>query len=89
MEGMFIQHRTNPLDHLRGILSLAELYPLESITQAFDLARECNTYSHSFIRGLIESGAQQPISQPSAAPSPSIEAAADLGVYQRLLEEAQ
>lgn len=90
MEGVFIQHRTNPLNHLRGVLSLAELYPLESITQAFDLARECNTYSHSFIRGLIESGAgAQPVSQPSVAPSPSIEATADLGVYQRVLEEAQ
>jgi len=41
---------------LRAVLDLAELYALEAITAALELARTYNTYSHRFIRGLLEAG---------------------------------
>ena len=90
MEGVFIQHRNNPLDHLRGILALAEVYPRETLVATFALAKECNTYSHRFIRGVLESGA---VTAPEAQPGDLLEATettvtADLGVYQEILEAA-
>ena len=83
MEGMFIQHKNNPLDHLRGILSLAEVYPPEALAASFALAKECNTYSHRFIRGLLESSV---VAEPEAPPCDPV--TADLGIYQEILEAA-
>lgn len=90
MEGVCIQQKNNPLDHLRGILQLAEVYPRDEVTRAFAVARECNAYSHRIVRGLLESGTlggAQPGS--IAAPEPTCTAlAADLEVYQQILEAA-
>ena len=100
VEGVLIQHRNNGVDHLRGILSLAQLYSHESMLAAFAMAKEYNTYSHRFIRGLLESGSvaqeqttsSEPIMQtdkhmPSMAMYQlGLPITADLGVYQRILE---
>jgi len=88
MEGVCIQHKNNPLDHLRGILALAEVYPRQTLVASFSLAQECNTYSHQFVRGVLESGA---VAESEAQPCEPLEAAeatltADLGVYQEILE---
>ena len=90
MEGVCIQHKNNPLDHLRGILALAEVYPRETLVASFLLARECNTYSHHFIRGVLESSA---VTRPETQPGHLLERTeaaftADLGVYQEILEAA-
>jgi transposase len=90
MEGVCIQHKNNALDHLRGILALAEVYPQEDLVASFALAKECNTYSHRFIRGILESAA---IPHPEARPGEPVDEVqaatpADLGVYQQILEVA-
>jgi hypothetical protein len=88
MEAVFVQHKNNPLQHLRGILSLAEVYPQEALVASFALARECNTYSHRFIRGLLESGAlSETDTHPWASPDlTEVALPADLAVYQKILE---
>jgi transposase len=88
LEALFIQHRTNGLAHLRAILGLAELYTPEALQRAFANARAYNTYSHRFIRGVLEAeGASQQQPPPVLAfRPPSTPVRADLAVYQRVLE---
>ncbi len=96
IEGVLIQHRNNGVDHLRAILALAELYSPEALLSSFALAKEYNTYSHHFIRGLLESGgaSQQRTSPESGDRSQALGVprqlglpiTASLGVYQRILD---
>ena len=88
IDAVFIQHKNNPVDHLRGILALAQVYPQEALVASFSLAKECNTYSHRFIRGVLESGA---VTCPEAQRGDPLDAmvtdvSADLGIYQEILE---
>jgi hypothetical protein len=87
-EGVVAQQRTNAAKHLRAVLALAEVYTPEALATAFATAREYNTYSHRFVRGLLEASdatrrdrAPVRVLQP-----PLLEVAADLGPYQRVLE---
>lgn len=91
LEGLFIQHRPNGVAHLRSILALAELYSHEALSSAFGAAREYNTYSHSFVRGLLEaSGTARQRKVPVVAITPSRSSVVvDLGEYQRILEGAR
>jgi hypothetical protein len=87
-EGVFAQHRANGPAHLRAILQLADLYTHDAITRTFDAARAYSTFSHRFVRGLFES---TDATRSAAAPThliqpPLLTVAADLGVYQRILE---
>jgi len=78
------------------VLELALLYEAARLEAAFAVAQEYQTYSHGFIRGLLESG-----EPPTACPAPSAAAPlagralpsapvqCDLGRYQRLLEGAR
>jgi transposase len=96
LEGLTTQHKLNPAAHLRGVLELALLYDAARLEAAFAVAQEYQTYSHGFIRGLLESGGP-----PAASPAPSAVAPltgralppapvrCDLGRYQRLLEGAR
>ena len=87
-EALFIQHKVNGAAHLRAILALAEVYPREALLGAFAQAKDHNTYSHRFIRGLLESGSstrQEPTPIRSFRP-PRGPVVADLGVYQAILE---
>ncbi len=96
VQALFIQHKNNGLAHLRGILTLADLYPPEALSWAFDQAQQYNTYSQAFIRGLLEA---QPLPPAADRPDPAASSAtsatpdprpsgvgADLQVYQRVLE---
>jgi len=87
VQALFIQHKNNGLRHLRAILQLADLYPSDALLWAFDRARLYNTYSHGFLRGLLEANPER---QPEAVTAPASRSTigADLQVYQRLLEVA-
>jgi transposase len=99
VEGVLIQHRNNGVDHLRAILALAEIYTSEGLLAAFAMAKEYNTYSHHFIRGLLESGGAKHQGSKPTWPQPGdnsgpvsaprqlgLPITADLGVYQRILQ---
>jgi hypothetical protein len=94
LEGLQLQHKLNPVEHLRGVMDLASLYDERSMRRAFTLAREYKTYSHAFIRGLLESRAiPQAIepdrqSDPVSPPLPRVPVQTDLRPYQQLLWEA-
>jgi len=70
------------------------VYDAASLEQAFATARTYNTYSKTFVRGILEQEgstlpvATEPIAHDGAAmlgvPAPLVHA--DLGVYQRVLE---
>ena len=91
---MIAQHKLNPADQLRPILELADVYAVTSLEHAFTTARTYNTYSHSFVRGIVEQdGTVHTASSASGGPggsgvfgigAPLVHA--DLGVYQRVLE---
>lgn len=87
-EALFIQHKSNGVAHLRAIMALAEIYPPEALKTAFAAAKEYNTYSHSFIRGLLESSgtSRQAVPAPIKTARPASNVVADLAVYQRILE---
>ena len=44
---------------LKPIVKLAAIYPKGSILGAFTLAREYNTFSYRFLRGLLEKDKRQ------------------------------
>ncbi len=74
-------------------MELASLYDERSMRRAFALAREHKTYSHAFIRGLLESRAVPQAVDPGrpadqAASLPRVAVRADLRPYQQLLWEA-
>lgn len=94
LEGLVAQYHASPAVPLREILALAGLYPPEALRRAFGLAAEHNRYSHIFVRGLLEAGAQPILAlqgeQPQPRPVlPESAVQADLGRYQRVLECAQ
>ena len=93
LEGLQLQHTHNPAEHLRGVMELVSLYDERSMRRTFALAREYKTYSHAFIRGLLESRAVPQIVDPEgagspASPGPRTEVHGDLRPYQQLLWEA-
>jgi len=53
-EALIAQQKHNPLYHLQAIIEMAELYPLEAVRDAIVLARQYNTYSFSFIKGILQ-----------------------------------
>jgi uncharacterized membrane protein len=78
---------------LRPILELADVYDAASLEQAFATARTYNTYSKTFVRGILEQeGVTLTASgEPMARDDGLLGRAAplvhtDLGVYQRVLE---
>lgn len=97
LDGLAAQHRPNLAVHLGPILELAALYEPASLERACALAGEYRTYSHHFIRGLLESeaslhtpavGAEGPDAARPVSRPPRLDAPipADLAVYQQLLE---
>ena len=90
LEKLYVQHKLNPVFHLKPIVELAAIYPRESMMRAFALAREYNTFSCHFIRGLLEKETPQP-ALPERCPSslwplPQVAVRADLSAYQKLVE---
>jgi hypothetical protein len=94
LDGLIAQHKLNPADHLRPVLELADVYDAASLEHAFAAARTYNTYSHTFVRGILEqegttqAAATVPIRTEGGGGlgSASSLVHADLGVYQRVLE---
>ena len=94
LEGLVAQHKLNPADHLRPILELADVYDVASLEQAFATARTYNTYSKTFVRGILEqdgvtlAAPAEPVVRHDEGvlgiTAPLVRA--DLGVYQRVLE---
>ncbi len=96
LEGLVAQHKLNPADHLRPIMELATLYDPAELEEAFALAHEYATYSHGFVRGLLESADRPTVGGPIADPAtpsgralPATTVRGDLAPYQRLLEVAR
>jgi hypothetical protein len=106
VDGLVAQQSNNAGTHLRVVLALAEVYTTEAMAAALIAAREYHTYSHRFIRGVLEAGdaTRRTGSTDAAAPAglvdlggrrlapsaiPTMRVTADLGIYQRLLEQAR
>lgn len=93
LEGLTAQHKLSPIAPLREVLELAALYPEPTVARAFRLAVEYNSFSHTFIRGVLESQASpdaataEPPSGKRGLPATSVHA--NLGVYQQVLELGQ
>jgi hypothetical protein len=87
LEGLTAQHKLNHVAHLRGVMQLASVYSDASLRWAFDVALEYNTFSHTFVRGLLESGAAPPPAEPEIAvlAPPDTSVRTDLKPYQQLL----
>jgi hypothetical protein len=94
LEGLIAQHKLNPADQLRPVLELADVYEAASLEHAFTTARTYNTYSHTFVRGILEQDGTVHTASSASVNSggtgvfgigaPLVHA--DLGVYQRVLE---
>ena len=89
LDRLYAQQKLNPVAHLKPILELAGLYPKDALLQAFHLAGEYNTFSHHFIRGLLER--ELPANFPlERGPTPlwglpSVSVSRNLASYQQLL----
>ena len=90
-DALLTQHKNNTAQQLRGILSLADTYSPQAMLAAFEQARSYNTYSHAFMRGLLEShGTPSPASpSPKVTQLPTSQVGADLSTYQHILEANQ
>jgi transposase len=89
LDKLYAQQKLNPVAHLKPILELAGLYPRQALLKAFGLAHEYNTFSHHFIRGLLERELPTTF-PPERGPAPlaglpSVSVSRDLRVYQQLL----
>lgn len=93
LEGLLAQHKLDPTRHLHGIMDLASLYDPASLERALIVAAEYNTYSHTFVRGVLEHRAAPAVDGaelPSIQPTPPVAVVQpDLGRYQRVLEVAR
>jgi len=90
LEKLYVQQKLNPVFHLKPILDLATIYPRETMLKVFALAKEYNTFSCHFIRGLLEKEApQEAVPEPRAYSLwavPAITVRADLSAYQKIME---
>jgi transposase len=90
LEKLYIQQKLNPVFHLKPILELSSLYPAETMRKMFEMARQYNTFSCHFIRGLLEKEELAAIElQPRTNTLwnyPNIKVNADLASYQKLME---
>lgn len=86
LSGVLTQHPPNGVAHLRAVLRLADLYPTGGMRAAFAAAHTYHSYSHAFVRGIVETGGAQaariePVPPPqSPAPGSRPALTADLGV---------
>jgi hypothetical protein len=89
LEKLYVQQKLNPVSHLGPILELATIYSREAMTRAFALAHEYNTFSHHFIRGLLEREMPVEMRPETKATTlwsvPAIKVDADLSAYQELM----
>ncbi len=90
LEKLYVQQKLNPVFHLKPILDLVTIYPRETMLKALALAKEYNTFSCHFIRGLLEKEApREAVPEPRANSLwslPAITVNADLSAYQKIME---
>jgi transposase len=92
LEGLLAQHKLDPTRHLHGIMELASLYDAASLERALTIATEYNTYSHVFVRGVLEHRATPSVDGAELTAQRSLPVTMvqpDLGRYQRVLEVAR
>jgi transposase len=92
LEGLLAQHKLDPTRHLHGIMELASLYDAASLERALSIAAEYNTYSHTFVRGVLEHRTEPVIDGTELTPQRSLPVTIvqpDLSRYQRVLEVAR
>jgi transposase len=92
LEGLLAQHKLDPARHLHGMVELASLYDPASLERALLVATEYNTYSHAFVRGILEHHVPPAVPGAELVTLRSVPVATvqpDLGRYQRILEVAQ
>jgi hypothetical protein len=92
LEGMLAQHKLDPTRHLYGVMELASLYDAASLERALITATEYNTYSHTFVRGVLEHRTAPAVGGAELTPQHSLPVAIvqpDLSRYQRVLEVAR
>ena len=91
LEGLIAQHSTSPAGPLKELLALSDLYSEAALRHAFSLAAEHKRYSHIFVRGVLENGAQpapktSETEPPPTTPLPPSAVAINLRNYQKVLE---
>src|SRR5262249_25148709 len=92
LEGLLAQHKLDPTRHLHGIMELASLYDAASLERALITASEYNTYSHTFVRGVLEHRTAPAVDGADPVPQRALPVAVvqpDLSRYQRVLEVAR
>ncbi len=92
LEGLLAQHKLDPTRHLHGIMELTSLYDAASLDRALLVATEYNTYSHTFVRGVLEHKAVPAVEGTGITPQHSLPVTIvqpDLSRYQRVLEVAR
>lgn len=75
LEGLLAQHKLDPTRHLHGVMELASLYDAASLERALDVAAEYNTYSHTFVRGVLEHQTAPAVDGAELTPQRSLPAA--------------
>jgi len=89
LEKLLAQYKFNSTHHLREILSLLTSYPQESLRETFQIALDYNTFSCSFIKGVLEKLSQfreAPLPRISTLEHlPSVDIQRSLRVYQQLI----
>lgn len=92
LEKLLAQYKFNATDQLRRIMSLADYYSFDVMKAAFEQGLIHNTFSGSFIRGILEQmiEADQPNESPTAPHQmrlPGFDLKPDLNRYQQLIVE--
>jgi len=96
LEKLLAQYKFNATEQLRRLLILADVYEPASMKAAFEQALAHNTFSGSFIRGILEQLTQAgpesqlpsgsyPMTQPGLT-LPELNVKPDLNRYQRLID---
>lgn len=90
LEKLYVQQKLNPVAHLKPIMELAGIYSKEVMVRAFTMAHWYNTFSHHFIRGLLEKEMPAEVAPDMKNMTmwsvPAIKVDADLSAYQKLVE---
>jgi len=88
LDGLYAQYKGNAVGQLRFIVELADLYPHEAFARALEIAGKYHTFSHRFLRGLLEHD-QPALIEPGPTPIhglPDVDVHRDLSTYQQLLQ---
>lgn len=92
LEKLLAQYKFHPHRHLKEILELTNFYPKEKIVEAMGVACEYNTFSHSFIKGILREKdlLQEPLTSPMCLENaPKLNIKRELTTYQKFLEEEE